>query len=193
MVADMIKNGQIVPSYVSGWLHACCSLNRGLAGAGNQWLHHAQLPEWAAHFASTLQHAAVVPCSSGGCAGLSKPSARSRPGPQHKPGSRPPQLSPLTPAICMRCARPLCCLPHLRGATMPCPAPPPQVTISLLQRAMDESGKHKFLIDGFPRNEENRASFEKQVRLNGCCGWIVWWRSTRGGWILRLTCNQLQS
>ena len=38
-----------------------------------------------------------------------------------------------------------------------------QVTISLLQRAMDESGKHKFLIDGFPRNEENRASFEKQV------------------------------
>lgn len=28
---------------------------------------------------------------------------------------------------------------------------------------MDESGKHKFLIDGFPRNEENRASFEAQV------------------------------
>lgn len=48
-----------------------------------------------------------------------------------------------------------------------------QVTISLLQRAMDESGKHKFLIDGFPRNEENRASFEKQVRqgVDGC-GWM---------------------
>jgi len=44
-----------------------------------------------------------------------------------------------------------------------------QVTISLLQRAMDESGSHKFLIDGFPRNEENRAQFEKQV---GCC-WVL--------------------
>lgn len=39
-----------------------------------------------------------------------------------------------------------------------------QVTISLLQKAMDDSGKHKFLIDGFPRNEENRASFESQVQ-----------------------------
>lgn len=42
---------------------------------------------------------------------------------------------------------------------------PSHVTISLLQRAMDESGKHKFLIDGFPRNEENRASFEKQTGI----------------------------
>lgn len=29
---------------------------------------------------------------------------------------------------------------------------------------MDESGKDTFLIDGFPRNEENRAAFESQVR-----------------------------
>ncbi|PRW59530.1 UMP-CMP kinase 3-like [Chlorella sorokiniana] len=43
---------------------------------------------------------------------------------------------------------------------------PSHVTISLLQRAMDESGKHKFLIDGFPRNEENRASFEKQTGIS---------------------------
>ena len=28
---------------------------------------------------------------------------------------------------------------------------------------MDESKKTKFLIDGFPRNEENRSSFERQV------------------------------
>ena len=28
---------------------------------------------------------------------------------------------------------------------------------------MTESGKDSFLIDGFPRNEENRAAFEKQV------------------------------
>ncbi|EFN50922.1 hypothetical protein CHLNCDRAFT_141713 [Chlorella variabilis] len=42
---------------------------------------------------------------------------------------------------------------------------PSHVTISLLQKAMDDSGKHKFLIDGFPRNEENRASFESQTGI----------------------------
>lgn len=40
---------------------------------------------------------------------------------------------------------------------------PSEVTIKLLQRAMQESGNDKFLIDGFPRNEENRAAFEKVV------------------------------
>ncbi|XP_042482631.1 UMP-CMP kinase 3-like isoform X2 [Macadamia integrifolia] len=38
---------------------------------------------------------------------------------------------------------------------------PSEVTIKLLQRAMQESDNDKFLIDGFPRNEENRAAFEK--------------------------------
>ncbi|KAI8572524.1 hypothetical protein RHMOL_Rhmol01G0206100 [Rhododendron molle] len=37
---------------------------------------------------------------------------------------------------------------------------PSEVTIKLLQRAMLESSNDKFLIDGFPRNEENRAAFE---------------------------------
>ncbi|KAL9257171.1 UMP-CMP kinase 3-like protein [Drosera capensis] len=37
---------------------------------------------------------------------------------------------------------------------------PSEVTIKLLQRAMQENGNDKFLIDGFPRNEENRAAFE---------------------------------
>ncbi|XP_020553794.1 UMP-CMP kinase 3 isoform X1 [Sesamum indicum] len=37
---------------------------------------------------------------------------------------------------------------------------PSEVTIKLLQRAMEEDGNDKFLIDGFPRNEENRAAFE---------------------------------
>ncbi|KAL8119399.1 UMP-CMP kinase 3-like isoform X2 [Apium graveolens] len=37
---------------------------------------------------------------------------------------------------------------------------PSEVTIKLLERAMLESGNDKFLIDGFPRNEENRAAFE---------------------------------
>lgn len=38
-----------------------------------------------------------------------------------------------------------------------------QVTISLLEKAMSDSGKDSFLIDGFPRNEENRSAFEQQV------------------------------
>jgi UMP-CMP kinase len=38
-----------------------------------------------------------------------------------------------------------------------------QVTISLLEKAMADSGKTRFLIDGFPRNDENRAAFESQT------------------------------
>ncbi|GFZ02888.1 P-loop containing nucleoside triphosphate hydrolases superfamily protein [Actinidia rufa] len=41
---------------------------------------------------------------------------------------------------------------------------PSEVTIKLLQRAIQESGNDKFLIDGFPRNEENRAAFESVGR-----------------------------
>ncbi|MQM20889.1 hypothetical protein Taro_053919 [Colocasia esculenta] len=41
---------------------------------------------------------------------------------------------------------------------------PSEVTVKLLQRAMKESGNNKFLIDGFPRNEENCAAFEEVVR-----------------------------
>ncbi|CAA0829905.1 UMP-CMP kinase 3 [Striga hermonthica] len=37
---------------------------------------------------------------------------------------------------------------------------PSEVTIKLLQRAIEENSNDKFLIDGFPRNEENRAAFE---------------------------------
>ncbi|XP_008460054.1 UMP-CMP kinase 3-like isoform X1 [Cucumis melo] len=36
---------------------------------------------------------------------------------------------------------------------------PSEVTVKLLQKAMEESGNEKFLIDGFPRNDENRAAF----------------------------------
>lgn len=42
---------------------------------------------------------------------------------------------------------------------------PSEVTIKLLQKAMLESGNDKFLIDGFPRNEENRAAFEAGVSV----------------------------
>jgi len=33
----------------------------------------------------------------------------------------------------------------------------------LLEKAMNDSEKQRFLIDGFPRNEENRSQFEAQV------------------------------
>jgi len=40
---------------------------------------------------------------------------------------------------------------------------PSHVTISLLEKAMNDSEKQRFLIDGFPRNEENRSQFEAQT------------------------------
>ena len=42
---------------------------------------------------------------------------------------------------------------------------PSSVTVSLLEAAMDASGKKQFLIDGFPRNEENRGAFESQTGI----------------------------
>ncbi|XP_039070911.1 UMP-CMP kinase 3-like isoform X2 [Hibiscus syriacus] len=42
---------------------------------------------------------------------------------------------------------------------------PSEVTIKLLEKAMLESGNDKFLIDGFPRNEENRAAFEAITKI----------------------------
>lgn len=40
---------------------------------------------------------------------------------------------------------------------------PAEVTVKLLQKAMDESENDKFLIDGFPRNLDNRLCFERVV------------------------------
>ncbi|XP_057721838.1 UMP-CMP kinase 3-like [Arachis stenosperma] len=37
---------------------------------------------------------------------------------------------------------------------------PSEVTVKLLQQAMWKIGNDKFLIDGFPLNDENRAAFE---------------------------------
>ena len=42
---------------------------------------------------------------------------------------------------------------------------PSEVTIKLLQNVMLNRGNDKFLIDGFPRNEENRANFELVVSI----------------------------
>jgi adenylate kinase family enzyme len=40
------------------------------------------------------------------------------------------------------------------------------IVVRLIQKAMLQSQNDKFLIDGFPRNEENRQAFEKIVRHN---------------------------
>lgn len=40
---------------------------------------------------------------------------------------------------------------------------PAEVTVQLLDKAMKTSGNDKFLIDGFPRNDENREIFERDV------------------------------
>jgi len=37
---------------------------------------------------------------------------------------------------------------------------PAEVTVKLLQKAMEKSDNDKFLIDGFPRNDDNRKCFE---------------------------------
>lgn len=41
---------------------------------------------------------------------------------------------------------------------------PYQITISLLQRAMEQSTYQKFLIDGFPRAMDQAEVFEEQVK-----------------------------
>ncbi|KAK4285111.1 hypothetical protein QN277_001853 [Acacia crassicarpa] len=38
---------------------------------------------------------------------------------------------------------------------------PSEVTVKLLRKEMESSDNHKFLIDGFPRSEENRIAFEE--------------------------------
>jgi hypothetical protein len=70
-----------------------------------------------------------------------------------------------------------------------------QVTISLLQQAMDASGKINILIDGFPRNEENRAAFEKQAsaEAQSCLRFAASRFSLPGsvsGW---LSCSRLEA
>ncbi|KAK3609061.1 hypothetical protein CHS0354_011326 [Potamilus streckersoni] len=48
---------------------------------------------------------------------------------------------------------------HIRNGTIV----PVQITCSLLRRAMEESGKNNFLIDGFPRNKDNLDGWNKAM------------------------------
>ncbi|CAA7060224.1 unnamed protein product [Microthlaspi erraticum] len=43
---------------------------------------------------------------------------------------------------------------------------PSEVTVKLLQKELESSDSSKFLIDGFPRTEENRVAFERIVRAD---------------------------
>ena len=45
---------------------------------------------------------------------------------------------------------------------------PAEVTVKLLQKAMEESENDKFLIDGCPRNLDNRECFETMVSRSNC-------------------------
>ena len=62
---------------------------------------------------------------------------------------------------------------------------PSEITVKLLCKAMEESGNDRFIIDGFPRNEENRIVFENVVRvifhlfkfIFTCCG-KPWFNNT---------------
>jgi UMP-CMP kinase len=40
---------------------------------------------------------------------------------------------------------------------------PMEITVSLLEAAMIKSGKHRFLIDGFPRKMDQALAFEDKV------------------------------
>lgn len=43
---------------------------------------------------------------------------------------------------------------------------PSEVTVNLIQKAISSTDNHKFLIDGFPRTEENRLAYERIVSFN---------------------------
>ncbi|MQL87859.1 hypothetical protein Taro_020410 [Colocasia esculenta] len=45
---------------------------------------------------------------------------------------------------------------------------PSEITVKLIQRAIESSAKDKFLIDGFPRSDENRIAFEKILNIDIC-------------------------
>ncbi|XP_062617730.1 UMP-CMP kinase-like [Saccostrea cucullata] len=48
---------------------------------------------------------------------------------------------------------------HIKNGTIV----PVQITCSLLKRAMEKSGKDRFLIDGFPRNRDNLDGWNKEM------------------------------
>ena len=43
-----------------------------------------------------------------------------------------------------------------------------EITIALLSRAMERNDTKKFLIDGFPRNEDNLDGWEREMTEDRC-------------------------
>lgn len=48
---------------------------------------------------------------------------------------------------------------HIRNGTIV----PVEITCSLIEKAMKDSGKDRFLIDGFPRSQNNLEGWEKEM------------------------------
>lgn len=45
---------------------------------------------------------------------------------------------------------------------------PVEITIALLRKAMEKSEKDKFLVDGFPRNEDNMIGWDREMTEDKC-------------------------
>ncbi|KAF2290882.1 hypothetical protein GH714_016163 [Hevea brasiliensis] len=62
-------------------------------------------------------------------------------------------------------ARPLkATLPMIEAMIKEGKSVPPDITMEILQKAIEESGNDKFILDGFPRDEEIRAAFESATK-----------------------------
>ena len=61
---------------------------------------------------------------------------------------------------------------------------PSEVTVNLLLDAMRESGKDRFLIDGFPRNKENRDAWETTAGYD--CDFVLFFDCPEGVMTQRL-------
>lgn len=49
---------------------------------------------------------------------------------------------------------------------------PSEVTVKLIKKTIESSDNYKFLIDGFPRSEENRIAFEHIVSFFPLSHWV---------------------
>lgn len=66
-------------------------------------------------------------------------------------------------AGCAAHASVYCCRTMIQNMIKEGKIVPAEVTVKLLEKAMKESANDKFLIDGFPRNLDNRKCFESVV------------------------------
>ncbi|RZC53660.1 hypothetical protein C5167_012517 [Papaver somniferum] len=65
---------------------------------------------------------------------------------------------------------------------------PSEIVVDLILQAMKRSGKKKFLIDGFPRNEENRVEFYSACQLKP--KFVLYLSCSKEVMVQRLLCRQ---